>query len=96
VLFYTFTPEVGAQFSMSYGPKGAGLQFYQFEDNNLPSPSGRLYNGTSGTVTVVARTATSITLRLNSVTMTPGLYIKGLATSGEFIADGEITVPIKK
>lgn len=95
VQFSTLTPEVGAQFSMSYGPKGAGIQFYQFEDNNLPSPSGRLYNGTVGTVTVVARTATSITLRLNSVTLTPGLYIKGLATSGEFVADGEITAPIK-
>jgi hypothetical protein len=95
VQFYTLTPAVGTQFSMSYGANGAGVQFYQFEDNNVPSPSGRLYNGSSGTVTLIARTATSITVRLNSVRMTPGLMSNGLSTNGEFIADGEITASIQ-
>lgn len=76
------------------GQASCGCQFYQFEDNNGLSPSGRLYNATGGTVTVVNRTATSITVRLSNVTLVPGNYIAGLPTSGTFTVNGEITAPI--
>ncbi len=94
VQFFDLEPTVGATYTTG-GAQNVGVQFYQFEDNNGLSPSGRLYNGSGGTVTVVARTANSITVRVSNMTMTPGNYIKGLPTAGAFVANGEITAPIQ-
>jgi len=96
VQFLTVTPAVGATFTAPIGTNSAGVQFYQFEDNLVPTPTGRLYNGAGGTVTVVARTASSITVRLNGMVMSPGALFRGLPTTGSFVANGDITVPIQK
>lgn len=93
VQFFVLKPTVGAVYT-TVGTLNAGVQFYQFEDNSGLSPSGRLYNGSGGTVTVVARTASSITVRVSNMTMTPGNYIAGLPTTGAFVANAEITAPI--
>ncbi len=89
-------PPVGTKFTLG-GAEKCGVQFYQFEEGDSAglSPAGRLYNATGGTVTVLARSASSITLRVSNVVLTPGNYIKGLPTTGAFVADGEITAPIK-
>ncbi|MBC8143629.1 MAG: hypothetical protein H7Y38_19535 [Armatimonadetes bacterium] len=94
VQFFDLAPIVGATYSPG-GTLNCGVQFYQFENNTGVSPAGRLYNGSGGTVTVVARTATSITVRVSNMTMTPGNYIAGLPTTGAFVASGEITAPIQ-
>ena len=96
VQFRTVAPAVGATFTGPTGANSVGVQFYQFEDNLVPTPTGRLYNGAGGSVTVVARTASSITVRLNGLAMDPGALFRGLPSTGAFIANGEITAPIQR
>jgi hypothetical protein len=96
VQFRTVAPGVGSTFTPPIGTNSVGIQFYQFEDNLVPTPTGRLYNGAGGTVTVVARTASSITVRLSGVSLTPGALFRGLPTTGSFVANGDITAPIQK
>ena len=53
----------------------------------------RQYDGRIGTVTVVSRTATSITVRVNGLRMSH--FDTNTNTADTFTVDGEITAPIK-